>query len=83
MLQNLLVSMIPHAAGLNPRPFHTAKTSIPELSNPQKNILDGNLLYKYLDLNRVEKQELAKRIGSTREQLVEDILEIERQITHY
>ena len=43
--------------------------SLIELSNPNKNILDGELLWKFLHLSIMEKTEIAKRIGTTVDQV--------------
>lgn len=83
MLQNLLVVSMPHVGGLNPKGHRCAKNAEVSLINPQKNILDGNLLWIYLNLSLPEKQDLAKRIGTTKDQIMDDILEIERMSTHY
>ena len=45
-----------------------------ELANSNKNILDGELLWKYLHLSMMEKAEMAKRIGTTVEQVRQEIL---------
>lgn len=37
------------------------------LQNPVKNILDGELLNKYLYLSTMERSELAKKIGTTQD----------------
>lgn len=41
----------------------------PELRNPQKNILDGELLWKYTSLSIMEKIEIAKRLGTSNDQV--------------
>ena len=41
-----------------------------ELANPNKNILDGELLWKFLHLSILEKGEIAKRIGTSVDQVV-------------
>lgn len=83
MLQSIMVSSVPHLAGLNPRAYRLAKQCSGGLLNPQKNILDGDLLCMYLNLSSSEKHDLAKRIGTSRDQLLDDLLEIERSITHF
>lgn len=83
MLQSIMISVLPHVAGLNPRAYRLAKQSNGGLLNPQKNILDGDLLCMYLNLSVTEKHDVAKRIGTTREQLLDDLLEMERSITHF
>jgi cleavage and polyadenylation specificity factor subunit 1 len=41
----------------------------PELRNSQKNILDGELLWKYTNLSIMEKIEIAKRLGTSNDQV--------------
>lgn len=45
------------------------KNSEIDLSNPYKNILDGELLWKFLHLSTLEKAEMAKRIGTNIDQV--------------
>ena len=40
-----------------------------DLSNPQHNILDGQLLWRYLDMSIKDKHEFASRIGTTMDQV--------------
>lgn len=46
------------------RMLHSDRRS---LQNPVKNILDGELLNKYLYLSTMERSELAKKIGTTQD----------------
>ena len=39
------------------------------LQNPHKNILDGDLIWKFLHLSMPERSELARRIGTSVEQV--------------
>ncbi|XP_060076994.1 cleavage and polyadenylation specificity factor subunit 1-like [Ylistrum balloti] len=83
MLQNALTTQLPHLAGLNPRAYRTLKQSCPELRNLQKNILDGELLWKYPNLSVMEKTEIAKRIGTSADQILEDLMETDRLTAHF
>ncbi|XP_026550411.1 cleavage and polyadenylation specificity factor subunit 1-like, partial [Notechis scutatus] len=65
MLQNALTSMLPHHAGLNPRAFRMLHVDRRILQNAVRNILDGELLNRYLYLSTMERSELAKKIGTT------------------
>ena len=47
MLQNVLVTSIPHIAGLNPKGFRTLKQRHKELINPSRSIIDGELVFKF------------------------------------
>ncbi|GFS30200.1 cleavage and polyadenylation specificity factor subunit 1 [Nephila pilipes] len=82
MLQNVLVVSIPHTGGLNPKSFRMYKSQRKLLQNPHKNILDGDLLGMFLNLSIMEKNEVAKRIGTSSDQIIEDLLEI-NQCTAY
>ncbi|RXM98476.1 Cleavage and polyadenylation specificity factor subunit 1 [Acipenser ruthenus] len=65
MLQNALNTMIPHHAGLNPKAFRMNHCDRRSLQNAVRNVLDGELLNKYLYLSTMERSELAKKIGTT------------------
>uniref|UniRef100_A0AAY4D2M8 Cleavage and polyadenylation specificity factor subunit 1 n=1 Tax=Denticeps clupeoides TaxID=299321 RepID=A0AAY4D2M8_9TELE len=83
MLQNALTTMLPHYAGLNPKAFRMLHTDRRTLQNPVRNILDGELLNKYLYLSTMERSELAKKIGTTADIILEDLLEIDRVTAHF
>jgi cleavage and polyadenylation specificity factor subunit 1 len=40
-----------------------------ELSNPQKNILDGDLVFRFFDLSFTDRNDISKRIKSSTEQV--------------
>uniref|UniRef100_A0A8C9TK81 Cleavage and polyadenylation specificity factor subunit 1 n=1 Tax=Scleropages formosus TaxID=113540 RepID=A0A8C9TK81_SCLFO len=83
MLQNALTTMLPHHAGLNPKAFRMLHTDRRTLQNPVRNILDGELLNKYLYLSTMERSELAKKIGTTSDIILDDLLEIDRVTAHF
>ncbi|XP_072266682.1 cleavage and polyadenylation specificity factor subunit 1 [Pyxicephalus adspersus] len=83
MLQNALLTWIPHHAGLNPRAFRMLHSSRRTLQNAVRNVLDGELLNRYLYLSTMERSEVAKKIGTTTEIILEDLLEIERVTSHF
>lgn len=83
MLQNALTTMLPHHAGLNPKAFRMLHSDRRSLQNPVKNILDGELLNKYLYLSMMERSELAKKIGTTQDIILDDLLEIDRVTAHF
>ena len=49
--------------------FRTCKTRRKQLDNPQKNTLDGDLLWRYFDLSFIERNELLSRLGMTSDQV--------------
>uniref|UniRef100_A0A4W6BTU9 Cleavage and polyadenylation specificity factor subunit 1 n=1 Tax=Lates calcarifer TaxID=8187 RepID=A0A4W6BTU9_LATCA len=83
MLQNALTTMLPHHAGLNPKAFRMLHSDRRSLQNAVRNILDGELLNKYLYLSTMERSELAKKIGTTQDIILDDLLEIDRVTAHF
>ncbi|KAK7505375.1 hypothetical protein BaRGS_00003537 [Batillaria attramentaria] len=83
MLQNALLTHIPHSAGLNPKAYRTVKHTVPSLSNPHRLILDGELIWKFLHLSLNERTEVARRMGTAVEQIVDDLMEIDRVTAHF
>ncbi|OCT75154.1 hypothetical protein XELAEV_18034144mg [Xenopus laevis] len=77
MLQNAL-TVLPHHAGLNPRAFRMLHSGRRMLQNPVRNVLDGELLNRYLYLSNMERSDLAKKIGTTTDIILDDLLEIDR-----
>nr|KAF6395736.1 cleavage and polyadenylation specific factor 1 [Molossus molossus] len=83
MLQNALTTMLPHHAGLNPRAFRMLHVDRRTLQNAVRNILDGELLNRYLYLSTMERSELAKKIGTTPDIILDDLLETDRVTAHF
>lgn len=83
MLQNALNTMLPHHAGLNPKAFRMMHADRRSLQNSARNILDGELLAKYLYLSTMERSELAKKIGTTQDIILDDLLDIDRVTAHF
>ncbi|XP_030379991.1 cleavage and polyadenylation specificity factor subunit 1 isoform X2 [Scaptodrosophila lebanonensis] len=78
MLQNVLLSYQDHLCGLNPKEYRTLK-SLKKLSmNPSRCIIDGDLIWSYRLLAHSERNEIAKKIGTRTEDILSDLLEIER-----
>ncbi|XP_047129274.1 cleavage and polyadenylation specificity factor subunit 1 isoform X1 [Hydra vulgaris] len=82
MLQNKLVDCLPHKAGLNPRAFRALDVPLRTLTNPHRNILDGQLLDKYAQLSFQERFDIAKKMGTTSGQILDDMMDIERASNH-
>uniref|UniRef100_A0A8C3MBX0 Cleavage and polyadenylation specificity factor subunit 1 n=1 Tax=Geospiza parvula TaxID=87175 RepID=A0A8C3MBX0_GEOPR len=84
MLQNASPhSALPHLASLNPRAFRLLQSERRLLQNAVRNVLDGELLGRYLYLSAMERAELAKKIGTTPEIILDDLLEIDRVTAHF
>ena len=56
----------------------TAKMPGRWLMNPHRNILDYQLLTNFLTLSHTERRELAKQIGTTPSQIVDDLMSIQK-----
>ena len=63
--------------------FRTVKHSWPELSNPLRQILDGQLIWKFLNLSLNERIEVARRLGTGVDMIVDDLMEIDRISAHF
>ncbi|XP_062460941.1 cleavage and polyadenylation specificity factor subunit 1-like, partial [Pezoporus occidentalis] len=83
MLQNALSTALPHLAGLNPRAYRLLQAGRRALQNAVRNVLDGELLARFLQLSAMERGEVAKKIGTTPEMILDDLLEIDRVTAHF
>ncbi len=83
ILQNAIYVMKPHNAGLNPKSYRAWRSRRHELIAPQKNILDGDLLFDYFNLSYTERNEIAKKIKTSCEQLLDDLTEIFQFTCHF
>jgi len=52
-------------------------------SNPARGIIDGELVWKYLSLPLSEKHEIARKIGTKVDEIIDDIADIERLAAHF
>jgi len=78
MLQNVLLSYQEHLCGLNPKEYRTLKSSKKQGINPSRCIIDGDLIWSYRLMANSERNEVAKKIGTRTEEILGDLLEIER-----
>ncbi|KAK7575512.1 hypothetical protein V9T40_011798 [Parthenolecanium corni] len=76
MLQNALVTHVPHTAGLNPKDFRTYKSSRKMLGNFARGILDGELIAMFVMLTNNDRADIAKRIGVKPDDILEDLYEM-------
>lgn len=63
-----------------PRMLHVDRRT---LQNAVRNVLDGELLNRYLYLSTMERGELAKKIGTTPDIILDDLLETDRVTAHF
>ena len=87
MLQKLLTLHLHHVSGLNPIAFRQRSTRPGRASMcgffkqgrtvPDSGVLlDAELIFRFLYLDRVEQESLAQRCGTHRHQLVDDLQQI-------
>ena len=83
MLMNVMTTNLPHTAGLNPKGFRTLRQKWKDLRNPSRGVVDGDLVFKYSNLSVPLKAELARKIGTTTEEIMEDLAELDRSAAHF
>ncbi len=76
ILQNKLVTAIPHFAGLNPKQFRAIKFNSKPARKIHSTVVDGELVWKFLYLDWLEQRKIARSVGMTTEQILEMIQEI-------
>ena len=83
MLHNVLQSTLTHVAGLNPKSFRACKSKYKGLVNSARSIVDGELVFTFLSLGHEEQSEVARKIGTRVDELVDDLIEIDRYTAHF
>jgi cleavage and polyadenylation specificity factor subunit 1 len=59
-LQSQLTNTLEHPCGLNPRAHRAVESD----ASAGRGMLDGNLLFQYLDMSKQRKAEIAGRVGA-------------------
>lgn len=70
-------------SGLNPRACRSFRTRHKLLYNPVRGVLDGNVLWQYLHLPLPEKKEVAKKVGASVDDLINELREVDRCTAHF
>uniref|UniRef100_A0A0N5A911 CPSF_A domain-containing protein n=1 Tax=Syphacia muris TaxID=451379 RepID=A0A0N5A911_9BILA len=83
ILQQLMSSMLPQAAGLNFKGSRAARPYQPNHIANTRNIVDGDFVFQYLHLPLHEKNELARKLGMSRYHIIDDLIEISRLTSHF
>lgn len=76
-LEIRLVSTLPHFCGLNPKAFRLWKPRWHMTHNHQRRFIDGNLLWKFAELDRSAQEALTAFIGCSVEEILDDLMELE------
>jgi cleavage and polyadenylation specificity factor subunit 1 len=74
-VQKKLTTGLEHRAGLNPKAHRmvTATSKRARSRRPERNVLNGGLLAKFLSLGVANQRDLARRSGTSVEAIVGDI----------
>ncbi|KAL3099044.1 hypothetical protein niasHS_001032 [Heterodera schachtii] len=86
MLQQVMNLHVPQPGGLNPRGSRAARpqrTGTNQQISLAKNIVDGLLVMQYLYLSVQDKTDLARKLGTSRYQIIDDLIELCRTVSHY
>ena len=83
MLMNVMTNNLAHTAGLNPKGFRTLRQKWKDLRNPSRGVVDGDLVFKFSSLSVPLKAELARKIGTSAEEIMEDLAELDRSAAHF
>lgn len=82
-LQSEMTVALPHAAGLNPKAWRLIKQARPGIAMPCKQIVDGNLLNRFMTLSSKERNELTKKIGTSTDVILSDLQYIYESALHF
>ncbi len=83
MLHNVLHTTLAHVAGLNPKAFRAAKSHNRQLVNGARAVVDGDLVFAFLGLSHQEQVEVARKIGTRVDEIIDDLTEIDRYTAHF
>jgi len=83
MLMNVMTNNLPHTAGLNPKGFRTLRQNKKDLRNPSRGIVDGDLVFKFTDLSAALKAEFSRKIGTSADEIMDDLAELDRNAAHF
>ncbi|KAL4940501.1 hypothetical protein BDV06DRAFT_196443 [Aspergillus oleicola] len=68
-LQSQLTNILEHPCGLNPRAYRAVESD----ASAGRGMLDGNLLFQYLDMSKQRKVEIAGRVGAKEWEIKADL----------
>jgi len=83
MLQSVLTNILPHRASLNPKSYRALNSTDRTIGNPAKGIIDGEVVWDFLGLSFIERNDVSKKIGCSSDEIIEDLMEIDRMSAHF
>ncbi|KAL0476299.1 cleavage and polyadenylation specificity factor subunit 1 [Acrasis kona] len=81
MLQTKMYTQLQHAAGLHPKSYRLYRSKNDHHVH-KKNVIDGQLLWRFAHFSVRTQMDLAKQIGTTSEQLLQNMQEL-NQLTFF
>ena len=82
-LSSKMYTQLIHAAGLHPKAFRLMRPLTNVLRNLRKNIIDGQLVWKYLLMSYDDRKEFARQIGTSAEVILGNIFELEMRTSYF
>jgi len=76
-LQAVMVNALPHDCALNPRLFRLIEQPSIAMEERKRNFLDGQLVWRYVSLDARLQEEMAAAIGTSRDVILDNLLEID------
>ncbi|KAF8929108.1 Cleavage and polyadenylation specificity factor subunit 1 [Dissophora ornata] len=83
LLSSQIVNGVQQPAGLNPRAFRLLQSKDRLNSNPTKGILDGDLLFEFINLPANRQKEMTKQIGTGVDRVMDDLAGIAVAADHF
>ncbi|GJJ73458.1 cleavage and polyadenylation specificity factor subunit 1 [Entomortierella parvispora] len=83
LLSTQIVNGVQHPAGLNPRAYRLLQSKDRLNSNPVKGILDGDLLFEFINLPANRQKEMTKQIGTGVDRVMDDLAGIAVAADHF
>ncbi|KAF9898896.1 Cleavage and polyadenylation specificity factor subunit 1, partial [Lobosporangium transversale] len=81
LLSTQIVNGVQQAAGLNPRSFRLLQSKDRLNYNPVKSILDGDLLFEFINQPANRQKEMTKQIGTGVDRVMDDLADMKFQST--
>lgn len=76
VLHSKMTLFLQHRCGLNPRAFRTYQSTDRHLANFARNIIDGQLVYDFLNLPIAQQRDLSRQVGMSAERIQNELVRV-------
>lgn len=76
VLQSKMTLFLQHLCGLNPKAFRSYQSIDRSLTNLAHNIIDGPLVYDFLNLSVNQRLEFSRQVGMSAERLQNELIQL-------